>query len=819
MSGIQPNTTTQCYHCGDTCSDQHIHLEEKVFCCAGCKAVYEILNKSDLCTYYDLNDKPGQSLKAQIRKDKYAFLDSEEVKRQLIQFSDAQTSQVTFYLPQMHCSSCLWLLENIHQLNEGIVSSRVNFSKKEAFIIFHHQETSLREVVETLTSIGYEPHISLNNLQERDTAGLDRTRWYKIGVAGFAFSNIMMLSLPEYFSKGGDLQHEIALAFQIFILILSVPVIFYSASEFFVTAWAGLRNRYLNIDAPVALALIITYGRSLYEVFSGTGTGYFDSMSGIVFFMLVGRWLQDRTYQAISFDRDFKSFFPIAVNVVQEGQITPTTVDKLQVDDIIQVYSKEIIPADAILSKGRAEIDYSFVSGESLPVHVQPGEMVYAGGRQLGGMLEMIVVKGVSQSYLTNLWNKEVFRNEKPSDHTVIDTISTYFTYIVFAIGLIAGTYWYLQGESRLMWNAITTILIVACPCALLLASNFTNGNILRILSLNKFYLRSPDVIEDLAKVKHIVFDKTGTLTENRKIKITYSGSLLSNDDLRRKISSLVKHSNHPASKAIHDFLAAKGELPVEHFKLSEGKGIEGWVDDQHVKVGSPAFVGVQEEGRAGSVVMVQIDGKVVGKFILSNIYRFGIFDLLQSLKSKFGLSVISGDNDAELSTMQTVLGKESTILFDQKPEDKLRYVQHLQENLGLDVMMIGDGLNDAGALRQSQVGVAVTDSNNTFTPSSDGIIDASRLSSLEKFIEYAKDGRRIILFSFVISILYNIIGLFFAVQGILSPVIAAILMPSSSITIILLTYGASEWMGKRRGLQADSNSSVQPEKSVTWAS
>jgi P-type Cu+ transporter len=818
MSESRPHITTQCYHCGDACSDQHIHLEEKVFCCEGCKTVYEILNKNELCAYYDLNENPGQTQKIKIRKDKYAFLDQPEVQSKLIQFSDHQTAQVTFYLPQMHCSSCLWLLENIHRVNPGIASSRVNFSKKEAFIIFNHQETSLRAVVETLTSIGYEPHISLENLDQRDTTSLDRTRWYKIGVAGFAFSNIMMMSLPEYFSKGNDLQHEIAIALQVFIVILSIPVIFYSASEFFVTAWAGLRNRYLNIDAPVALALIITYGRSLYEVFSGTGTGYFDSMSGIVFFMLVGRWLQDRTYQAISFDRDFKSFFPIAVNVVQDGQLIPTTVDRLQQEDVIQVYSKEIIPVDAILSKGKAEIDYSFVSGESLPVTVMPGEIIYAGGRQLGGMLEMIVVKGVSQSYLTNLWNKEVFRNRRQKEHTVIDSISTYFTYLVFAIGAIAGTYWYMQGETRLMWNAITTILIVACPCALLLAANFTNGNILRVLSLNKFYLRSPDVIEDLARVKHIVFDKTGTLTENRKIKISYSGTVLHDDDLRRKIASLVNHSNHPASKAIYEFLAVKGELPVEHFKLIEGKGIEGWIDDQHVKVGSPSFVGLQEEGNKGSVVMVQIDAKVVGKFTLSNIYRFGIFDLLKGLRHKFDLSVISGDNDAELATMQQVVGTESTILFDQKPEDKLRYIQHLQENKGAEVMMIGDGLNDAGALRQSQVGVAVTDSNNTFTPSSDGIIDASRLSSLDKFIEYAKDGHRIIIFSFVISILYNIIGLFFAVQGILSPVIAAILMPSSSITIILITYGASEWVAKWRGLQPGRPSNSPVQNSTSWA-
>jgi len=787
---------TTCFHCGDDCSRHPVYFDEKPFCCEGCKSVYQLLNQSDLCTYYDLNANPGSARRVQVRKDKFAFLDLPEVRQQLISFSDGEQSQVMFYLPQMHCSSCLWLLENLHKINKGVLSSRVNFGKKEIFIIFD-RTTSLRGVVETLTAVGYEPHISLQDMN-KPSLSADRKRLYKIGVAGFCFSNIMMMSFPEYLLGGGELEKEISIAFKAMIIILSVPVLTFSASEFFVTAWKGLKNRHLNIDAPVALALLITFIRSLYEVFSGTGAGYFDSMSGIVFFMLVGRWLQDRTYQSVSFDRDFKSFFPIAVNVVKEDEVHPVTVDRLQVNDIIQIHAQEIIPVDAILSKGKAEIDYSFVSGESVPVPVQPGEIVYAGGKQIGGLIELVVVKEVSQSYLTNLWNKDVFREQKKARTSVIDTISAYFTYIVLAIGLIAGIYWYIQGEHQLMWNALTTILIVACPCALLLSSNFTNGNILRVLGINKFYLRSPEVIETLGKTDHIVFDKTGTLTQNRQHKISYSGKVMDKATLRR-VASLMAQSTHPASNAILHYLDIRDLVPVEHFRLFEGKGVEGWVDERHIRIGSPDFVGGNAASQQGSQVAIMIDGVLMGTFQVSNSYRFGIFDLIGQLKSRYNISVISGDNDAEAVTLSEHV---STVLFHQQPADKLAYIRHLQQNGNEQVMMVGDGLNDAGALKQSDVGIAVTDSNNSFTPASDGILDADRLSSLDRFLQYAGDGRRIILVSFVISILYNIIGLYFAVQGILSPMIAAILMPSSSISIILVTYGLSEWMARYRGLK-----------------
>ncbi len=797
MSPNKTHTHILCDHCGDMCSGNGITLEEKVFCCEGCKSVYLILNEYNLCTYYSLNDRPGKSQKNNIRRDKYAFLDDPEIAQKLIQFTGNQQTHVTFYLPQMHCSSCLWLLENIRKVNPAIISSRVNFSQKEIFLTFDTTQTSLRDIVETLTRIGYEPHLSMEDITEAQIQSSNKKGWYKVGLAGFCFANIMMLSIPDYFSENHAIEPLIGKTFSTLILGLSIPVITYCASDFFVNAWQGLKTKYLNIDVPIALALLITFGRSLYEIISGTGTGYLDSMSGIVFFMLVGRILQDRTYRTISFDRDFRSFFPIAVNVIRNDKIKSVPVSEIKKNDILQIHHQELIPADAILSKGNAEIDYSFVTGESLPVTINIGEIIYAGGKQMGGAIELLVVKQVSQSYLTNLWNKDHYQTEQPGSNSFIDLLSKHFTYIILAIAGIAGGYWWWQGEIHLMWNAFTTILIVACPCALLLAANFTSGNILRILSRNKLYLKNASVIESLAKIDTIVFDKTGTLTQNIKLSVRYEGHLLSRQ-LKMQIASVLLHSNHPLSKAVLTYIDMTEVTLAENLKIIDHKGIEAWIDDHHFKIGSPSFVGTDLTTKNGSQVCISMDGQYTGTFTVSNAYRLGISSLFQSLKSKFTLALISGDNASEHPYLQEKMGADSELLFNQSPLEKLAYINYLQDNKKANVLMIGDGLNDAGALKASRVGLAVCDDDNNFTPAADGIIHASKVSILDHIMNYVRSGKQIILFSFGISILYNIIGLYFAVQGTLAPVIAAILMPASSISIILITYGLSQWMAKK---------------------
>ncbi len=791
---------TKCEHCGQECNQEAVRSGEKYFCCEGCKSVYQILNDNGLCDYYRLNENPGVSRRVKVRPDKFAYLEDEQVSKALIHFRNDTQTHVTFYLPQIHCSSCLWLLEHISVLNSGILSSEVNFPQKEISLIFNHNKTTLRNVAETLTEIGYEPYISLLNLQAEKRKTYDKSRIYKLGVAGFCLGNIMLLSFPEYFSMEGYIEKDLAGFFRYLNLALSLPTFFYSGSEFFVAAYKGIKNRFLNIDAPIALALIITFARSVYEVLSGTGSGYFDSLSGIIFFMLVGRILQDRTYQAISFDRDYTSYFPIAVMKLLNNKEMSVTLPEIKTGDILLIHDGELIPADGILSKGEARIDYSFITGESLPVHKDKGEIVYAGGKQTGGNIELIVTKEVAQSYLTDLWNKQQFKKFEDKHSSFVHIVSQYFTVILFAIALITAAYWYRVNPSLII-PSVTAILIVACPCALLLSSSFTYGNILRILSKNGFYLRSAAVLEGIIQADTLVFDKTGTLTVLDENDVTYSGEVLT-DSEKKSVALLLSQSQHPLSKAVKQHLNISPEGRVSDFRSLTGKGLEGEVGAYFIKAGSLEFVTGKKNTdlpTTNSVVHIEIEGKYKGYFSVNNRYRSGIDKMICTVKKYFSVSVISGDNDFERTNLETRFGREPEYLFYQKPEDKLNYVRNLQAK-GRKVMMIGDGLNDAGALKQSEVGISVSEKANNFTPASDAVMEARSLSRLYDIIRFARSGKNIIIISFIISLLYNIVGLFFAVQGTLSPLIAAILMPVSSITIVLITYGLSGLSGWRLG-------------------
>lgn len=790
----------QCYHCGEDCVNGQVRLDDKVFCCEGCKMVYGILNSHGMCAYYELNKQPGVNRRTSVRPDKFAFLDDENICRRLTSFRDDTHTHVTFYLPQIHCSSCLWVLEHLHQLNKGIISCKVNFTRREVAIVFNHNTLSLRRVAELLTSIGYEPYISLNDLKDHKPRA-QKAMILQLGVAGFCFANIMLLSFPEYLG----IEHAekgLLLAFRYLGLALSLPVVFYSAQPFYKTAIGGLRQRFLNMDAGIVVAIIVTFARSLYEVLSGTGSGYFDSLSGIVFFMLIGRVLQDRTYQQLSFDRDYTSYFPIAVTVINNGVEVPTALPAIKPGDTILIHHQELVPADGILTRGKAWIDYSFVTGESLPVTKEMGEIVYAGGRQTGGNIELLVVKEVSQGYLASLWEKDAFRKSpKENRHSFTQVLSQYFVAILFTIALAAGLYWWVNDPSRI-WYAVTAVLIVACPCALLLSNTFTNGNILRILSKNKLYLRNAQVIEDMAAATDIVFDKTGTLTSGLQYNINYQGKQLTPAQ-KQAFASVAAQSTHPLSVALSKHLLLGACLPVEDFAELPGKGIQGIAGGQFIKLGSLGFVmGIEHlPASQATRVYLKIGNEAPGYFEFGNEYRKEAMPALVKLQKRYNLAVISGDSPAERDNLQQFFGRNATLLFKQQPHQKLKFIQDLQAR-GSKVIMIGDGLNDAGALRQSDAGIAIAEDTNNFTPSSDAILAAAELPRLERFIKLCKANKRIVVASFILSILYNIVGLSFAVQGTLSPLIAAILMPASSLSIMLLTYGSSGLVARRLNLK-----------------
>jgi Cu+-exporting ATPase len=784
---IDESQKVACYHCGESCQSEIVHFDEKEFCCDGCKTVYDLLKENSMCTYYNLNENPGITLGKVINSGKYDYLDNENISSKLVRFSDENQVHITFFIPKIHCSSCIWLLENLHRLNPGIVSSNVNFLRKEATMIFDPKLVKLSEVATLMAHIGYEPLINLNDLEEKTEKKTNKNQVLKIGLAGFCFGNIMMLSFPEYFAFGNfHEQKNLSHFFGYLNLFLSLPVFFYSASEFFVSAWRSIRYRYLNIDAPIALAILVTFSRSIYEILSQTGAGYMDSMSGIVFFMLLGRYFQTRTYETLSFERDYKSYFPVGVTVKKEnGKEVNIPVSELKKGDRILIRNNELIPSDSILMSIQSHIDYSFITGESAPVKKVAGELIYAGGKQLDGAVELEVINPTSQSYLTQLWNQDQAEATISAHQTFVDKINKYFTIVVLATSVISGVFWLMNDSSKAL-NALTAVLIVACPCGLLLTTTFANGNILRVLGRNKFYLKNAGVIDQLAKTDTVIFDKTGTITHGSTVE--FVGPKLSEVELDM-ITSLAAQSSHPLSRKIYDQFSTNKKFHVSEFEELLGKGIRGIVAGKYVILGSEFLVTGNERAKdnLSTKVFLMIDGEVIGFFNFKNAYRPGLNQLVKSLRKDFDLKLISGDNDAEKENLETIFGEKSTLLFNQKPDEKMQFVQNLRDS-NHQVMMIGDGLNDAGALRQSNIGIAVSDDTNNFSPACDAILDGSSFDKIPAFIQLAKSGKKVIIATFVISLIYNIVGLAFAVQGILSPVVAAILMPASSISIVLLT-------------------------------
>ena len=796
----------QCYHCGEAC-DTSISSDNKFFCCDGCKFVFQLLQENGLCNYYELSERPGIKVKGKFSSHRFAYLDNEEVKIKLLRFQDGSQCHVSFYLPPMHCASCIWLLENLHTIDQGIFFSKTNFQRKEIFIAFDPVKISLRKVVELLAFIGYEPYISLNEGEKKRSKKVNHKKIFKIGVAGFCFSNIMMLSFPEYFSSGNIGQADLQKVFSYLNLALSLPVFFYSANEFFISAWKGLQQKWLNIDAPIALAILVTFLRSVYEIISDTGPGYLDSMSGIVFFMLVGRWFQDKTYDSFSFDRDYKSYFPLGVTLIKNETEETSTINQLKKGDKILIRQNEMIPADSIITFGEGNIDYSFVSGENTPLLKQKGDLVYAGGKQLGAALELEVVNPVEQSYITQLWNNDVFAQQKNRDKSFIHPWSRYFTLILFLIAAVAALYWGINDPSKIL-PSVTASLIVACPCSLLLSATFTFGNMLRHFGENKFYLKNASVIEALSRINTIVFDKTGTLTQSSQANVFYEGEELEDGEIN-SIYSLAKESVHPLSRIIKQELVSNYSvqlLPVDNFKEIAGKGIVGSVNDIEIKLGSKQFIeGVDLPSSLSQTgeVYFSVNGIKKGVFKISNQYRDGVSEMISSLiEKKYKLTVLSGDNAAEEINLESIFSGQATIRFNQSPQEKLNFINELKsQNLKAKVLMLGDGLNDAGALKQADVGVAVSENTSQFTPACDAILDSNEIHKLHKFIQYARSGKKVITWSFILSILYNVVGLSFAVQGLLSPLVAAILMPVSSISIVTFVTVATSFSAKRKGL------------------
>lgn len=792
---VQELTAVSCYHCGDPCAEEHRARDGHDFCCQGCEVVYDLLQESGLCDYYSLGEGPGVKLRSDVDEPRTGLFDVTEVRAQLVEFSESGITRVRLNIPQMHCSSCIWLLENLSRLERSILRSRVSFATKELTITFREEKLALPELVRLLRRIGYGPQLTAGRTSGTNGDVVPRMMYVRLGVAAFIFGNTMLFSFPEYL--GSDTEAGLKTGFQGLTILFSVPVVFFLSTDFFRTAWAGIRTRSANIDQPIALGIIALWTRSLWDVLTGVGPGYFDSLAGLLFFLLIGRWYQAYTYRALRFDRTLEDFLPLVVLRKRGEQDDAVKVADLLPGDIILVRDQELVPVDGKLLKGTAHIDNSFITGESLPVRKNIGEAIKAGGRQRGALIEVEVTRTFADSRLKRLWTEQTGPHARPAMPRMIEGVARRFTIAVILISVGAALYWWDHDPAQ-VWPVVTAVLIVACPCALALSMPFAYGHTIRLMGKRGLFLRDAAVVERMSRIDTVVFDKTGTLTSREAHEVAWHGIAL-NVQERSLVRSLTRNSTHPLSNVLAQWIKAP-ELNATVMEEIAGQGIFGIVEGQTVRVGSGAFCGSHETVRmhGEAHVHISIGGLHRGHFTIRKRARNGIVSAVKELRRYLRAGLLTGD--AQVDPDLIVAFTDATVHTRCSPVDKSRIISEQQAS-DHHVLMVGDGLNDAGALAQSDVGITITETSAALTPASDGIMDASSLVHLPHFLRMARRARRIVVGSLLISLCYNLTGVTFAVSGNLTPLIAAILMPLSSVTVVgFVTAAVSVASRERKG-------------------
>lgn len=770
------NSTDQaqeCAHCHQPIITKITNNKGENFCCFGCMTVADLLsNQTEAEMLSQIDDTP------------YRYLNNEKIKHALLQFQHDTLEKIAIHLPQIHCSSCIYLLENLVSLAEGILEVKVQFTRKEAHITYKADTISLSKIAALLNHIGYAPDFQTK--LKSGTAPKKRLL-FQLGVAGFFFGNTMLLALPEYFDANFNLHADLQIFFRYLTLLFALPVLTYSARDYFTNSYKTLRAGILSIDLPIALGISVLFLRSTYEVLSGTGSGFFDSLSGLVFFLLLGKWFQQKTYENFSFDRDVRSFLPLAANLFKGDIEVPIPIDDLKKGDIVVLRQGEVLPADAILESDTAELDYSYISGESMPVKQHKGDHLYAGAKLIDGARYFRISKSVDGSYLSSLWAKDAFHE---SDHkksiSLSDRISQYFTPAILFIAIAGASVWYFINPDKAA-TVFTAILIVACPCALALAEPFAQGSLMRSFGRLGFFLKNAFVLQRLRHVNHIVFDKTGTLTQSGGIEVQWHGNKLSEDE-KRAIIAIANQAQHPLAKPVSAFLEIDTDeihAPLT-FREATGEGVWATYNKDEYKIGKASFTGNNEVADTTSIYVLK-NNTLLGYFALYQPLRENLTEVLQHIPADVKFSVLSGDNDAEKQRFNRVFNGRADLHFNCSPHQKLGLIKQFQDQ-GDYVLMLGDGLNDAGALQQAQVGISICEEKINYFPASDALLTAKSFGKLGTFLAWSHRNKKTIYQAFTLSLIYNVLGLSFALAGVLSPLVCAILMPVSSISVVIFT-------------------------------
>lgn len=801
-----------CAHCGlPVPADRIAECVGPSFCCAGCATVYEMINGAGLSRYYELKaaDIDAEAVQAHPHLGSYAEFDDAEFGR-LHARDQGGRKRIELYLEGVHCAACVWLVEKLPEVLPGVESVRLDFGRSVVSVEWNPGQVRLSQVAVALDRFGYPPHPYRSAERRALSRKEERGMLIKLALAGAVAGNTMLMAVALY---AGAWQDPSISAFMRWLsLVITLPAVLWAGQTFFRGAWAGMRARTLHMDLPVSIAIATATGASIWNTIAGNGGVFFDSVTMLIFLLLAARWLQFRALRASSDASELLfSLAPSRARLVgDDGAVRDVPVETIVQGQVVEVLAGESIPADGVIVQGQSRVDNALLTGESLPVDVQLGDQVHAGGlNQQSRVLVRVSATGENTRVGKLLAAVQMAQQRRAPIVQLADRMAVAFVSAVLVLAALSGLLWWSHGPA-LVIERIVAMLVVTCPCALGLATPLAIAHALGAAARAGIYVKGADTIEALTRIQTVVFDKTGTLTAGKVALTSYDGP----HELLRSVAALESSSSHPYAKAVQEAVPAGERGVADDVHDTAGGGLRGRVDGHDLAVGNEAYLrrlGVSMSGQwagrvqqaartKGSPVLVARDGDVVGLMTFGDPMRpeaAAAVAWLRGLGMRVG--VLSGDHGGVVARVAQELGiGASDAQGDVTPEGKLERVEQLAAS-GEAVAMVGDGVNDAGALAAARVGIAVRGGAEVSLATADVFLTRSGLEPVVELFRGARSTMRVIHRGLAISVVYNLIGAGLALAGYVDPLAAAVLMPVSSLTVILSAMWSRPFP-KRRG-------------------
>jgi len=762
---------------------------EHHFCCKGCQQVFHLLHDQGLTSFYEkLGDQTLHPPSDSASGEDLEHFDSEGFLRRYVRKRPDGLLEVSLILEGIHCAACVWLNEKVLHRLPGVVEATINYSTNKAKVVWDPHSIKLSRIVEAIRSIGYDAHAYDPSLQEERALQARRDYYARILVAVFATMNIMWIAIAQYVGLFTGMKPEYKQILNVAEFVLATPTLFYSGWIFFKGAYYGLKNRFVNMDLLIATGATIVYLYSIWAMVTNKGEVYFDSVTMIITFVLVGKYLEvlSKKQAVDTIDRLLGSY-PTQVRVIDtQGQGRLVPVEQVEVGKIVELKPGEKVVIDGRIVEGAGSFDESSLTGEALPVYKEVGDEVVSGSICLDSLVRYRVERPFRESMMSQIARLlEESLNKRPKIEALANELSGFFSLIILTIALLTfGGWYYVTGSLEEALVVAVSVVVIACPCALGLATPMATLVGIGEAAKRGILFKEAAYLETMAKADTLVLDKTGTLTRGEPAVVAEERFAPFDPAL---IAAVVTRSNHPISRGIAAYLRVKNPPVPSHFVEIKAKGIEAVVNGHQIVAGSVAFLqerGISIEYRGEHTVFaVAIDGRLVALFELDDPLREGAGEAIVKIK-ELGLAVVmlTGDSPQVARRIASILGIEYRAGL--LPQEKAAFIDDLHAK-GHIVIMAGDGINDSLALARSDIAIAMGSGADIALSVSDVILLEERPMKLYEAIRLSQRVYRIIKENLALSLIYNTIALPLAILGYVNPLVAALAMSLSSLAVV----------------------------------